>query len=81
MVGQPESYAPAFQLRHALPEGDQRPARLGEPRIVDFVGGTKAITEWQRQKGAASTLVLLDQPTIVKNAAGRIHHRLMSTTP
>lgn len=44
---------------------------LGEPRIVDFAGGTDTIIEWQRQEAPASTLVLLDQPTIVKNATGQ----------
>ncbi len=44
---------------------------LGEPRCVDYPGATDIIVEWQRQEDAATTLVLLDQPTIVKNATGQ----------
>jgi predicted RNase H-like nuclease len=52
-----------------LDDGSLR--ELGEPRVVDYRGATDIIVEWQRQVGATSTLVLLDQPTIVKNAEGQ----------
>jgi predicted RNase H-like nuclease len=52
-----------------LDDGSLR--ELGEPRVVDFPVATDIIVEWQRQEDAATTLVLLDQPTIVKNASGQ----------
>jgi predicted RNase H-like nuclease len=52
-----------------LDDGSLR--ELGEPRVVDYPGATDLIVEWQRQEAAVSTLVLLDQPTIVKNATGQ----------
>jgi predicted RNase H-like nuclease len=52
-----------------LDDGSVR--ELGEPRVVDFPGATSIIVEWQREEDAATTVVLLDQPTIVKNASGQ----------
>jgi predicted RNase H-like nuclease len=50
-------------------EGKYR--ELGKPRVVDYSGATDAIVGWQRQEGVIRTLVLLDQPTIVKNTTGQ----------
>jgi predicted RNase H-like nuclease len=52
-----------------LDDGSLR--ELGEPGVVGYPAATDIIVEWQRQVDATSTLVLLDQPTIVKNAAGQ----------
>jgi predicted RNase H-like nuclease len=44
---------------------------LGAPRIVDYRKAENAILEWQDEQVLTATIVLLDQPTIVKNAAGQ----------
>jgi predicted RNase H-like nuclease len=44
---------------------------LGEPRTVDYPAATDAILGWQLEENTAATLVLLDQPTIVRNATGQ----------
>ena len=44
---------------------------LGAPQVVDYPGATNVIDQWQREKKPTATIVLLDQPTIVKNAAGQ----------
>ena len=53
---------------------------LGEPRTADFGDAGEAIAEWQSKEGAARTLVLLDQPTIVPNSTGqRVVDHLVSS--
>lgn len=44
---------------------------LGSPQIVNYRQAECTILGWQRQHAPLRTLVLLDQPTIVKNAAGQ----------
>lgn len=44
---------------------------LGPPRRVDFGQAESSILEWQAEHEPTATIVLLDQPTIVKNAAGQ----------
>src|SRR5688500_1130669 len=44
---------------------------LGPPRIVDFREAEGVILMWQAEYVPTATIVLLDQPTIVKNAAGQ----------
>ena len=58
-------------------------SELGPPRIVDFPEAESVIVEWQREKVPAATIVLLDQPTIVQNAAGQrpVENVVGSRTP
>lgn len=44
---------------------------LGAPRIADYREAEAIIAGWQAEHAPAATLVLLDQPTIVTNAAGQ----------
>lgn len=44
---------------------------LGNPQIVDFIEAENVILKWQLKKSPVVTLVLLDQPTIVKNESGQ----------
>jgi predicted RNase H-like nuclease len=44
---------------------------LGVPRTVDYREAEGVILEWQSGHLPTATIVLLDQPTIVKNAAGQ----------
>ena len=54
-----------------LRAGDGTYHELGSPQVVNYRAAEAAILEWQAQHVPAATLVLLDQPTIVKNAAGQ----------
>lgn len=44
---------------------------LGSPRVVNYVEAESRILAWQSEQKPEATLVLLDQPTIVKNASGQ----------
>jgi predicted RNase H-like nuclease len=44
---------------------------LGPPRIVDYPQAEGVILQWQAEQAPRATVVLLDQPTIVKNAKGQ----------
>jgi predicted RNase H-like nuclease len=44
---------------------------LGPPRIAKYREAEGAILEWQAEQVPTATIVMLDQPTIVKNAAGQ----------
>ena len=44
---------------------------LGPPQTADFREAAAVVLKWQSEEDPAATLVLLDQPTIVKNAAGQ----------
>lgn len=44
---------------------------LGSPQVVNYCQAECTILEWQAQHNPAATIVLLDQPTIVKNAGGQ----------
>jgi predicted RNase H-like nuclease len=44
---------------------------LGPPHSVDYQQAAELILDWQRATNSTSTLVLLDQPTIVTNATGQ----------
>jgi predicted RNase H-like nuclease len=44
---------------------------LGSPQVADFSAATDQIVAWQEQCQAAATVIMLDQPTIVVNAAGQ----------
>jgi predicted RNase H-like nuclease len=55
----------------AIREGDGQVHELGKPQIARFDGAEKAILDWQRQQTPVATVVLIDQPTIVKNPTGQ----------
>jgi predicted RNase H-like nuclease len=42
---------------------------LGEPTVADFPQAEKMIRAWQERLNPKRTLILLDQPTIVRNAS------------
>jgi predicted RNase H-like nuclease len=44
---------------------------LDAPRIADFSQAESAIVNWQAEHRPVTTIVLLDQPTIVPNSAGQ----------
>lgn len=44
---------------------------LGEPESADFSTAANRIRQWQADTAATRTLILLDQPTIVRNATGQ----------
>ena len=44
---------------------------LGLPRLAQYENAAEIIREWQATHNASSTLVLLDQPTIVVNEVGQ----------
>jgi predicted RNase H-like nuclease len=44
---------------------------LGPPQIVNYSEAEGVILKWQAKQVPTATIVLLDQPTIVKNAAGQ----------
>jgi predicted RNase H-like nuclease len=44
---------------------------LGTPQIVDYREAELVILKWQAEQVPTATIVLLDQPTIVKNATGQ----------
>jgi len=44
---------------------------LGLPQVVNYSEAEDAIARWQDQQKPATTIVTLDQPTIVNNAAGQ----------
>jgi predicted RNase H-like nuclease len=53
-----------------LQKDDGSFCEFGPPQNVDFRAAEDAICEWQAALAPTSTVVLLDQPTIVKNATG-----------
>jgi len=44
---------------------------LGTPQIVEYHAAEDVILKWQAEQAPTATIVLLDQPTIVTNAAGQ----------
>ena len=52
-------------------ENDGTLRELGRPRVANFTEASNAISEWQNKTRPDATIVLIDQPTIVTNAAGQ----------
>ncbi len=52
-------------------DDDGRLHELGLPQVVNYCQAESTILGWQDQHELAATIVLLDQPTIVNNAAGQ----------
>lgn len=55
----------------AFCSGDGVLHALGPPQIADFQKAADVIRKWQAELRPMSTIVLLDQPTIVKNLTGQ----------
>lgn len=55
----------------ALRLSDGQLLELGEPIVANFTQAEHAIRSWQEAHQPISTVVLIDQPTIVKNASGQ----------
>lgn len=54
---------------------------LGPPRVVDYPQAQAAILKWQAERVPMSTIILLDQPTIVENPTGqRIVENIVGST-
>jgi hypothetical protein len=51
--------------------GDGRFDELGSPQIVDYLQAEAVIARWQAELTPTATIVLLDQPTIVRNTNGQ----------
>ena len=54
-----------------LERADGTLLELGPPEPASYAGATERIAGWQRDHRPARTLVMLDQPTLVPNAAGQ----------
>ena len=52
-----------------LQDGTYR--ELGPAQIVNYTQAEAVIASWQSEHSPSATIILLDQPTIVKNAAGQ----------
>ena len=52
-------------------ENDGTLRELEQPRVVNFTEASDAVSEWRNETRPDATIVLLDQPTIVTNAAGQ----------
>lgn len=50
---------------------DGKIRELGSPQVVNYREAERTILDWQAQLQPPATIVLLDQPTIVKNTAGQ----------
>lgn len=51
--------------------GDGKYRELGQPRIGNFTEAADDISEWQNCELPVATIMLIDQPTIVRNASGQ----------
>ena len=73
LVGFDSAWTPtnAGALVGVLRSDDGTLHELGPPRIVDYREAESVILKWQAERVPTATIVLLDQPTIVKNASGQ----------
>jgi predicted RNase H-like nuclease len=54
---------------------------LGPPQMVDYPQAQAVILKWQTERAPISTIILLDQPTIVENSTGqRIVENILGPT-
>ena len=52
-------------------ENDGTLRELEKPQVANFTEASDAVSEWRNETRPGATIVLLDQPTIVTNAAGQ----------
>lgn len=73
LVGFDSAWTPgnAGALIAVLRRPDGSYLELGDPQLVSFPMAAERIADWQATFNPTSTLVLLDQPTIVPNATGQ----------
>jgi predicted RNase H-like nuclease len=73
LVGFDSAWTPSNSgaLVGVLQLDDRTFQELGLPRIVDYPQAEGVILKWQAEHAPTATIVLLDQPTIVTNAAGQ----------
>jgi predicted RNase H-like nuclease len=55
----------------ALRTPDGEIQSLGEPEVVNYAQAAERVDKWQREHRPAATLIMLDQPTIVRNEKGQ----------
>lgn len=73
LVGFDSAWTPrnSGAIAAAFRHDDRSYVELGSPRAASFGDAERAIREWQIATGASRTVVLLDQPTVVRNARGQ----------
>ncbi|SFB88272.1 Predicted nuclease (RNAse H fold) [Marinospirillum celere] len=73
LVGFDSAWTPSNSgaLVGILSSDDGTYQELGLPQAVNYSDATDTITQWQSQYKPQATLVMLDQPTIVKNPSGQ----------
>lgn len=73
LVGFDSAWTPTNSgaLIGVLQHGDSTFTELGPPQIVDYCEAEEVILKWQAVEAPTTTIVLLDQPTIVKNVTGQ----------
>jgi len=73
LVGFDSAWTPSNSgaLVGALRDPDGPYVELGPPRPVSFAEAEEVIRSWQSEFTPRTTLILLDQPTVVRNAAGQ----------
>lgn len=55
----------------ALRTPDGKIRSLGAPEVVNYAQAGERVAEWQSEHRPAATLIMLDQPTIVRNEKGQ----------
>ncbi len=73
LVGFDSAWTPTNEgaMLAALRHADGTCEELGPPRSVSFPAAAEQVHAWQSQLKPAATLILLDQPTIVRNERGQ----------
>jgi predicted RNase H-like nuclease len=73
LVGFDSAWTPTNSgaLVGAIQSDDGRFLDLGPPRIATFPQAEDVILKWQAEHAPTTTIVMLDQPTIVRNASGQ----------
>ncbi|SDB45849.1 Predicted nuclease (RNAse H fold) [Desulfonatronum thiosulfatophilum] len=73
LVGFDSAWTPTNSgaLVGALRTDDGKFRGLGSPQVVNYSKAEGTILGWQSQHNPEATIVLIDQPTIVKNASGQ----------
>jgi predicted RNase H-like nuclease len=75
LVGYDSAWTPSNSgaLVGVLHLDDGKFHELGVPQIVNYREAEQVILKWQTEHLPTATIISLDQPTIVKNAAGQRH--------
>ncbi|WP_114416165.1 DUF429 domain-containing protein [Marinospirillum perlucidum] len=73
LIGFDSAWTPSNSgaLLGILSSGGGAYQELGLPQAVDYTEASDRISQWQLKYKPKATLVMLDQPTIVKNASGQ----------